>query len=127
MSPPRVLVVDDDACLRELLKLHLSNAGYDVVVAEDAVEAGKALLRKRPSLMLVDVDLPYMNGLDLVAAVKGDPEFCRIPVLFLTGRDDMEERAAKVGAAGCLRKPLFARELIGSVAAIAPSEYFAIG
>ncbi|MEA3192854.1 MAG: two-component system, chemotaxis family, chemotaxis protein CheY [Betaproteobacteria bacterium] len=124
---PRILVVDDDASLRELLGLHLSNAGYEVVVAEDAVAAGHALLKRAPTLMLIDVDMPYMNGFEFVAAVKAEPGLGSIPVLFLTARDDVDERARKVGAAGCLKKPLFANELIAAVAAIAPSERFAIG
>jgi CheY-like chemotaxis protein len=124
---PRILVVDDDASLRELLSLHLSNAGYEVVAAEDAVAAGQALLKRPPALMLVDIDMPYLNGFDFVAAVKAEPGLSSIPVLFLTAREGADERARKLGAVGCLKTPLFADELISAVAAIASSERFAIG
>src|SRR5579862_2214391 len=60
----RVLVVDDDECLRELLNLHLWQAGYDVRLAEDAIEAGRMVLKAVPDLMIVDINLPYMNGFE---------------------------------------------------------------
>src|ERR1044071_8618336 len=78
-----VLAVDDDPVIRELIKLHLSNAGYDVVVAEDAIAAGKMLLESKPALLLVDVDMPFMDGFEFVAAIKDDPDYRSIPVVFL--------------------------------------------
>jgi len=116
----RVLAVDDDPIFRELIKLHLSNAGYDVVVAEDAVAAAKEMLDHKPALLLVDVDMPYMDGFEFVAAVKDDPSFQSIPVVFLTSRENAEKRAAELGAIRCLRKPIFAQQLISALSAIVP-------
>lgn len=67
-----VLVVDDDPIMRELLKLHLVNAGYRVVVAEDGIAGGYAVLRNSPDVVIVDVDMPYMTGYELVEALKND-------------------------------------------------------
>src|SRR5262245_4463687 len=97
----RILAVDDDPIFRELIKLHLSNAGYDVVVAEDAVAAAKEMLDHKPALLLVDVDMPYMDGFEFIAAVKDDPDFRSIPVVFLTCRENAEKRAVELGAVRC--------------------------
>ena len=117
---PRVLAVDDDPIMRELIRLHLSSVGYDVVVAEDAIVAGKMLLLSKPDLLLVDVDMPYLDGFEFVAAIKEDAELRTIPVVFLTGRENTEKRAAELGAVRYLKKPIFAQQLISAVAAIAP-------
>lgn len=121
----RILVVDDDECMRELVRLHLANAGYDVETAEDSVVALKSIMRCPPELVIADVNMPYMNGLDFVSALKSDANFRHIPVMFLT--TDVDERARSLGALACLRKPLLAPELISAVAAVVPNGRFAIG
>ena len=65
---PRILVVDDSRSVRELVRMHLENEGYDVVAAEDGVAAGRALLHERPDLLIVDVKL-----LRIVEAPAGTP------------------------------------------------------
>jgi len=115
---PRILAVDDDPIMRELIRLHLSSIGYDVVVAEDAIVAGKMLLLSKPDLLLVDVDMPYLDGFEFVAAIKQDAELRAIPVIFLTGRENTEKRAAELGAVRHLKKPIFAQQLISAVSAI---------
>jgi DNA-binding response OmpR family regulator len=78
-----ILIVDDDPCLLGLLRLHLQNAGYCVHVAEDAVVAGRMLLSCPPDLLIVDVNMPYMDGLEFVRAVKSEERLAHIPVIFL--------------------------------------------
>jgi CheY-like chemotaxis protein len=111
-----ILVVDDDAYMRELLHLHLSNAGYDVLMAEDAVAAGRSVLRYRPDLILLDVEMPFMTGLEFVQALKGDPGVCDIPVIFLSSRDDCEDTAMELGARAFLQKPVLAHHLLATIA-----------
>jgi len=110
----RILVVDDDECMRELLYLHLTGSGYEVELAEDGIAAGHAVLRAIPDLMLVDVDMPYMSGLDLVAAIRADLSIPRFPVVFLTAVTNLAERARALGAA-YVTKPIRADTLLAVV------------
>ena len=64
-----VLIVEDDVAFRDLLALHLSTAGYKVLVAEDAAVGGAMLLASRPDLLLLDILLPYLGGLELLEAM----------------------------------------------------------
>lgn len=107
-----VLVVDDDDCMRGLLKLHLANAGYEVVVAEDAIVAGHIALQAPPALMIVDVNMPFMNGYEFVAALKADQSTCDIPIVFLTSRNDVPDEAKRLGAVAYLNKPVVADRLL---------------
>jgi CheY-like chemotaxis protein len=113
---PLVLVVDDDAIMRELLRLHLANAGCEVLAAEDGIAGGYQVLKRQPDLVIVDVDMPYMTGYQLVEALKADPATNQVPVLFLSSREDVDERAAKLGAQAYLRKPVKADRLLEVVA-----------
>jgi len=106
-----ILIVDDDASVRELLKLTLAGAGYEVDLADDAIVAGRSLMRSPPDLMLVDVAMPYLDGLDFVAALKADTTMPDVPVVFITGRAEVLERARALGAP-CLRKPFSTEQLL---------------
>src|SRR5882672_1734518 len=83
-----ILVVDDDESIRELLRLHLSAAGYEVHVAADAIAAGHLVLRSPPDLIISDISMPYMNGFEFVEALKADQSLPYIPVIFLTSMED---------------------------------------
>jgi len=111
----RVLVIDDDRSIRELLSLHLANRGYDVAVAEDAIVGGKLVLAARPQLIIIDVNMPYMDGPEFVAALRSDPQTSDIPVVFLTSDDDVTDRAKRLGAVACLKKPIMADRLLDIV------------
>ncbi|HVP09221.1 MAG TPA: response regulator [Burkholderiales bacterium] len=113
--PKEILVIDDSGDTRSLLKLHLSNAGYVVRLAEDAIVGGHAVLQHKPDLMIVDVDMPHMNGFELVDSIAADPEIGSIPIIFLTALEDAEDRARSRGA-GFLRKPITVGELLAAVA-----------
>jgi DNA-binding response OmpR family regulator len=104
MTRAKVLVVDDEPAIRELLKLHLANAGYDVRVAEDAIVAERSLREAPPDLVVVDVALPYRGGLEFVAGLSADESLARLPVIFITGHEALERGARALGA-GCLKKP----------------------
>jgi DNA-binding response OmpR family regulator len=109
-----ILIVDDDASVRELLKLQLAGAGYDVELADDAIIAGRALMRSPPDLMLVDVAMPYLDGLEFVAALKADTTVPDVPVVFITGHAEVLDRARALGAP-CLKKPFNAEQLLAVV------------
>ncbi|HLX79256.1 MAG TPA: response regulator [Burkholderiales bacterium] len=113
--------MDDDECLRELLNLHLWQAGYDVRLAEDAIEAGRMVLKAVPDLMIVDINLPYMNGFEFVAAVRADRTIPFFPVLFLTADKGAVIRSREFGAA-CLLKPVQADKFLLTVASNVPNQ-----
>ena len=112
----RILVVDDAAFIRDLLRLHLTAAGYEVILAADAIAAGKELLQSVPDLILCDVEMPHMDGFEFVAALRADSSIPRVPVIFLTSKHDGHQRAKELGACAYLTKPLLATDLVGTVA-----------
>ena len=112
---PRILVIDDDQSIRELVNLHLKNAGYEVQLAEDAIDAGKAVLEAPPALILIDVNMPYMNGYEFAEALKADPVTRDIPLVFVTVDDEVAIRSRALGAVAYLRKPLRADRLLDVV------------
>src|SRR5947209_1126773 len=99
-----VLVVDDDPSIRELLRIHLGNAGYRVVLAEDAIVAGRTIEKAAPDLVLLDLDMPYMTGLEFLEVLKADKGLPSFPVVFLTPNPAGRDLAATLGAAGYLAK-----------------------
>jgi two-component system OmpR family response regulator len=106
MSPPRILVVEDDESMRELLRLHLSSAGYAVEVAEDAIAAGYSVLKAAPDLIVCDVAMPHMDGFELVAALRADAGVSnKLPVIFLTAESEGDDRARELGGE-FLEKPI---------------------
>lgn len=112
----KVLVVDDDECIRELLRLHLSSAGYEVQVAEDAIAGGYALLRSVPDLIICDVNMPYMDGFQFVAALRADATIPCIPVIFLSAHENGGERAREIPGCEYVMKPVLATRLLAVVA-----------
>ena len=73
-SKPRILLIDDNAGFRDLVRIMLSNEGYSVAVTEDAVEGGKAMLAGQHDLVILDIEMPFMNGFELLSAMRADPE-----------------------------------------------------
>jgi two-component system chemotaxis response regulator CheY len=112
----KILVVDDAKSIRDTMRLALVNAGYAVTLAEDAVVAGRLVLEQHPDLIVVDVNMPYMDGYEFVGALKGDAETRDIPVVFLSASHDVEERASDLGAVAWLHKPVLADKLLTAVA-----------
>ena len=108
--------MDDDDCARELFYLHLSGAGYNVLLAEDAIAAGRMLLNQPVDLLVADIEMPYMDGLEFVEALRSDPAVACTPVIFVTGHPEHEYRAGELGALACLRRPVRADHLLAIVA-----------
>jgi CheY-like chemotaxis protein len=114
---PLILVVDDSADIRELLRLHLGDAGYRVVTAEDAVAAGHCVTHELPSLIIADYKMPYMNGVEFIAALRADPTIPDLPVVFITDTDATPELSGKTFGFPLLTKPILADRLCATVAA----------
>jgi DNA-binding response OmpR family regulator len=123
----RILVVDDDENIRELLRLHLTSAGYEVEVAADAISAGYTVIKAPPDLIITDVKMPHMDGFEFVAALRSDTTLPRIPVIFLTSMDDGDARGRDLGAVGYVVKPVRADRLLSLVAQHVPGGAIPIG
>ena len=108
----KILVVDDDESLRELLRMHLAAAGYEVSTAPDGISAGYLVLKNPPDLILSDINMPHMDGFEFVAALKSDTSLPNIPVIFLTSLEDGDQRGKELGAVGYLTKPVRADRLL---------------
>ena len=113
---PRILVIEDSKSVRELLRLHLSNAGYRVVVAEDAIAGGNALFEEFPDLIITDINMPYMSGVEFIAALRADRTIPEIPVVFLSSQDDADQHARTLHAVAHLPKPISLERLLDIVA-----------
>ena len=108
----KILVVDDEAEIRSLLAAVLQNKGYEVVTAEDGAAALQAVPRERPAVILMDLSMPRMNGMDALPEIKRlDGE---VPVIICTAHADLATavRAMKLGAYDYLTKPFDVELLI---------------
>lgn len=123
----KILVVDDDDSLCELLRMHLASAGYEVSTAPDAISAGYQVLKNPPDLILSDINMPHMDGFEFIAALKADNSLPKIPVIFLTSHDEGDERGRALGAVGYITKPVRADRLLAMVAQHVPGGTFPIG
>lgn len=115
----RILIIDDDVGFCDLLRLHLSSMGYQVQVAEDAVVGGRALLAEAPDLIISDVNMPFLDGFELLSLLRADPGTAAIPVILLSGRNDGDTmaKAVDLGAADFLTKPVTRDQLLESIEA----------
>ncbi|CAN5398139.1 N/A [soil metagenome] len=104
----RLLFVDDDPILREFAQVNLASAAAEVDVAADGIEALEALGRQTYDLLLVDLDMPRMDGFELLQRLRADPATAHLPVVVETGREDVEaiDRAFRAGATAFVTKPL---------------------
>ena len=113
----KVLVADDEAHIRHVLSMKLSNAGYDVVTATDGEEALEVCLTETPDLVCTDYQMPYMSGLDLCRQLHENERTRNIPILMLTARGfDIEpEEMAAARISAVLAKPFSPREVLARV------------
>lgn len=118
-----LLLVDDDMTLSEMYAERLKQAGYEVTLAHDG-EAGLAAAKTHPDLILLDIMMPKMNGLDVLKAIKDDPATASIPVVLLTALiQEMEKhKGVTTGAAGYfVKSEIMPGDLIEKIEAILKS------
>ena len=104
----RILYVDDDPILREFAVVNLATDRASVDTAADGRAALAAIAGEPPDLVLLDLDMPEMDGFQVLEALRADPKFRDLPVIVVTGREDVEavDRAFAVGATSFVVKPL---------------------
>jgi DNA-binding response OmpR family regulator len=111
----KILVADTDKSARELLQLHLSNAGYAVMLANDAIAGGRLLLEERPNLLVIEAEMPFMSGVELLQAIRSDSSVAHIPAILFAATAVHELEAKRLGAS-VLRKPVHLDQLLSAVA-----------
>ncbi|HEX9794735.1 MAG TPA: response regulator transcription factor [Planctomycetota bacterium] len=115
-----LLLVEDDPDLLEVLRLTFEREGYETVLASDGRQALELARRHQPDLVVLDVMLPGMDGIEICQALRGDPSLARVPVLMLTARSEEADvvLGLGVGADDYLAKPARPRELAARVKAL---------
>ncbi len=116
-APPLVLLVDDEQAIRTICRVNLEGDGLAVLEAADGAEALAEVRRERPSLVLLDVMMPGVDGWSAAEQLAADAETRDIPVVFLSARAAQEDRlrAQELGAVGYVVKPFDPLELSGIV------------
>ncbi|MCW5775103.1 MAG: response regulator [Phycisphaeraceae bacterium] len=117
MTPQTILLADDEAHITHVVGMKLRAAGYATVVARDGEEALTLALQHRPNLVITDLQMPYMSGIELATRLRSDERTCETPVLMLTARgyvlDQNELSATNIRAV--LSKPFSARDILRRV------------
>ena len=109
-----LLVVDDNEDMRLMVREVLTSAGHEVQLAPDGLTALAAIQEREPDLLVLDLIMPGMSGIEVCRALKRNPFTARIPVLMLTARGDIDHKLAgfEAGADDYLAKPFEPRELL---------------
>ena len=117
MPDATVLVVDDDPVIQKLLQVNFEMEGYSVITAGDGEEGLRRAQSERPDIVLLDIMMPKMNGLEVAAALKADDETAGIPVILLSAKAQSSDVQAgmEAGADDYITKPFDPLELLDRV------------
>ena len=109
----KILIVDDASYLRELMFIYFENAGFVALTAADGEEGLHLAKAEKPDAIITDLDMPKMDGLQLLAAIKADVRWRQVPVVMITteGGEAKVAEAVRLGAAGYVRKPFTADQI----------------
>lgn len=120
MTANKILIVEDEAPIREMIAFHLARAGYETLEAPDCRTARELLVDQRPDMALIDWMLPDMSGLELTRMLKRDKENDDLAVIMLTARADEYDKVAGLdsGADDYITKPFSPRELVARIQAV---------
>lgn len=117
-----ILAIDDSLTIRELVNFVLSNAGFNVVLAEDGLEGLSALGHCSPDVIITDVNMPRLDGLSFIERARAETSAKSTPILVLTTESGAEQkaRAKAAGATGWIVKPFNPAQLVEAVRRVAP-------
>jgi len=101
-----IVVVEDDPRLRKMIVTYLNRAGYEVQEAEDGAQGLAAMQTAIPDAVLLDLQMPRMNGVEFLAACRSDPRLATVPVVVYSGAPSDEATAEQLGARAYLMKPV---------------------
>jgi chemosensory pili system protein ChpA (sensor histidine kinase/response regulator) len=116
-AAPLIMVVDDSLTVRKIASRLLEREGYQVLTAKDGVDALEQIKDTLPDVMLVDIEMPRMDGFDLTRTLRGDPRTLGIPIIIISSRtaEKHRSRAAQLGIQSFLGKPYQESELLQQV------------
>lgn len=116
----KILIVDDCQTTRKLLGHYLKTRGYSVAFAENGLDALEKLGTETVNLVMTDLNMPYMDGIELIKTMRADPAWAGLPVLMITTEnDDVErEKAINIGANGYMVKPVSGDAITENIKAI---------
>lgn len=119
MSGRTILIVDDEELIRELLRFNLEKEGYRVIVAKDGVQALDLLTREQPDLIILDLMLPGIDGLEVCRQIRFNPRFLEVPLIMLTAKGEEIDKVLglELGADDYVTKPFNTRELLARIKA----------
>lgn len=120
MAEEKVLVVDDEEHIRELIKFNLEKSGFKVICADNGIDAIKLAKEQEPQLMLLDIMLPGMDGLDVCKEIRKDSNMSDMPIIMITAKGEEVDKiiGLELGADDYITKPFSVRELVARVKAI---------
>ena len=114
----KILLVDDEEGLAQLLSSMLQKDGYEVVTANDGQQALEKLITFEPDVIVSDVVMPKLDGIEMFKQIKANPKTANIPFIFISGFQDQQilERARKIGVFGILHKPVDVEQVEARIA-----------
>ncbi|MEW6552668.1 MAG: response regulator [Actinomycetota bacterium] len=123
MSRKKILVIDDEPAVHRLLQIILADEGFDIVGMEGHEGSGNVVSRSKPDLIILDIRMPEVDGLEVLSMLKSDEETSNIPVIILTasGRHGDKEMARRLGAERYFTKPFQPAELLKAIRALCPT------
>ena len=116
----RILVVDDDVTILDLVKKHLTRAGYSIKTAANGTLALEEVINFSPDMIILDIMLPDIDGIDLLKIIRRRPGGNILPIMFLTAKDGLEDRiqGLSIGGDDYITKPFYPEELVARVGAL---------
>ncbi|MBX9682636.1 MAG: response regulator [Hyphomicrobium sp.] len=116
-----ILTIDDSRTMRDVLRMALIDAGFDVMQAVDGVNGLEVLAERRPDVVITDINMPKMDGFGFIEAVRRDEQYKNLPILVLTTESDdaKKARARDAGATGWIVKPFDPAKLVAAIKRVA--------
>jgi len=111
------LIVDDSASMRQLVSFAIKDAGFDVVVAENGKDALGKLQGSKVDMVITDLNMPEMDGIELIKQIRGLPDYKFAPIVMLTteSQEEKKQEGRQAGASGWIVKPFSPEQLLGVV------------
>lgn len=126
MTSEKIVVIDDESHIRQVIARKLQRAGYEVHMASDGTEGLELVREVRPSLLITDLQMPNMGGFEVCATCREDPQMRTLPIILVTGSvittSEIESKTDVLGNIFCISKPFSPRKLLQKVKDIMDSD-----